>query len=267
MAIPPGLTVIPDWMFYTGLGIMLLTAILLCIIIFLSLKTPVFTWLKAIFSKSPLFLMSGRDNVGGFFSSKKLASEWAEIKKQGLFSISEGSFIFDRKSKLPIYLAHQEIGATINKEWPGILEQLRSEGFEIRDSKDYKKVVEDKANKDILLKLSTGKTIKISDLQQYFPLNIKPTFIKSIVENEKRKARKQMDNLKIFAVIGFATLLVSIGGYLLIDKVGKVQTECRCDCGYQPPETGGIEALNQSKPLFPELQEPTKEGEPAGGIT
>ena len=265
VALPPGTTLIPMWMYYSGLGAYFLAVILIGIIIFLSFKTPVFTWLTCIMKRSPLFLLAGRDNVGGFFSSKRLASSWAEIRKQGLFFISEGSFIFDRKSKLPIYLAHKEIGATINLEWPGILEQIneRDENANLRNSKDYVEYVKDKGNEDKLIKLSSGKTIKISDLQQFFPLNINPSFIKSVVENEKKRATAKMDNIKIIAVIGFAVLLVCIGTYILLGRINEAKTSCNCNCeGVSVP---GIKT-DGAKPIMPELEEKTGGGIVPGGL-
>lgn len=258
MALPPGLLVVPDWMYYSGMASYFLAVVLIGLLIFIGFKTPAFTWIRAMFRRGSIFFLAGRDNVGGFYASKRLGSNWAEIKRQGLFFIAEGSFIFDRKSKKPIYLAHKEIGATINLEWPDIIEKLKEKGFEIKDSKDYKAVVNDKANQDILLELSSGKTIKISDLQKFFPLNIQPTFVKSVTENEKRRVARRVENIKIIAVIGFAVLLVCIGAYILIGRINEAKTTCSCNCeGVNVP---GVKASDEKKPDMPELQ-------PGGGVT
>ena len=263
--VPPGMSLVPEWMFYSGIASYFVAVLVIGFLIFLSFKTPVFVWLKSIFSRSPLFLIAGRDNIGGFFSSKSLGSNWAEIKKQGLFFISEGSFIIDRKSKKPIYLAHREIGATINLEWPEILEKIKEidEDANIKDGKDYANYVNDEVNKDKLIKLSSGKTIKISDLQQFFPLNINPSFIKSVTENEKRRALKRLDQIKIFAVIGFATLLVCIGAYILLGRINEAKTVCSCNCG--GVSVPGVKTPD-AKPDMPELQEPG-DVSPGGIIT
>ena len=52
MALPPGLTVVPVWMYYSGLVSYFLAVVLLGLLIFLSFKTPVFTWLRSIISLS-----------------------------------------------------------------------------------------------------------------------------------------------------------------------------------------------------------------------
>jgi len=255
MALPAGITALPTWMYYTGIGAFVGIFFLLLIIIWLGMKTPAFTWIKAIIRKSPIFLMSGRDNIGGFFNSTRAASQWSEIKKKGLFFMSEGSFILDRKSKLPIYLAHSEIGATINLSWPQILEKLVEKGFVIKSGSDYQAVVSNKEFNTAALEYARGRSIKISDLQQFFPLNINPSFIKSVVENEKRRAQKRQENIKILLFAGLAFMMIAIGGYMLLGRLKEANTTCSCNCGNSPAATPGIIRANAT-PSMPELINP-----------
>jgi hypothetical protein len=266
MALPPGITAIPTYMYYSGLGAVALVFILIFLIMWLSMKTPMMTWLSAIIKRSPIFLMTGRDNIGGFFNSSKKASQWSEIKKKGLFFMSEGSYILDRKSKLPIYLAHSEIGATINLTWPQILDKMIEKNFMIKDGNDYQAIVLNKKLNEGILEYARGKTIKISDLQQFFPLNINPSFIKSVVENEKRKAQKRQENMKILLFAGLAFMMIAIGGYMLLGRLKEAKTTCSCNCGDQPSATPGIVKIN-STPNMPELISNNRSGSPAVILT
>jgi hypothetical protein len=211
--------------------------------------------------------MGGRDNIGGFFTPKT-SDGVAYLKNKGAFKITEGSFIFDRKSKKPIYLAHEEIGATISYEWPRILEELRKLGFDVKNGKDYKNLVLEAGSNPKLDKnicLSTGKTIKISDLYQYFPLNLNPTFIKSYAENEKRQAQKRFESLKVLSFVGLAFVMICIGGYILLGRVSEMSTTCKCDC---PGVVGveGVKVSNGGGVSMPELDEPKSVSPGSGGV-
>jgi hypothetical protein len=137
-------------------------------------------------------------------------------------------------------------------------------GLVIKDGNDYKAVVSNKEVNNGFLEYAKGRSIKISDLQQYFPLNINPSFIKSVVENEKRKAMKRQENIKILLFAGLAFMMIAIGGYMLIGKMKENKATCNCNCGGSAAAPG-IVKIN-STPSMPELLQPGKNGSQAAVV-
>lgn len=274
MALPPGVMPIQDYLFYALLGLSCAGILMLAMFIIITIWTPAMTFLKAKLTKKPIFFMGGRDGLGGFFVPNKSESEYAIFKKKGVFGIIRGSHIFDRKSKQPIYLADKDIGASIKREWPKILEQLKvSFPKNLRDGKDYKNIVlEAEKNKDDPDKnpelVLAGATINVSDLASYFPLNIKPTYIHAYGEIAKRQERRKQDQLKW--LVGFAALLICIGiaGYLLMGQVNKGKMNCECNFGEalaiaqaeagQTP-SGGVQKVQGNIKVIPELDQDVSE--------
>lgn len=223
------------------------------------------------FFRKPVFLLSGRENIGGFFCPGMWTSKFASIKGHGVYKTTERSYILDGKSGKPIFLANKEIGATIPKEWPEIIKELEKiTGKEIKDSKDYKLVIADaiqREGKEAKFTLKSGETIKISDLQQFFPLNIQPTFLEEYgqlrAQQERRKQKNTM-NMLSFAVL---ILIIGIAGYLLIGKANENKTVCSVDLkgleGFTPSNPPST-SLTGEKTVIPEIKE---ESQPGGRLT
>jgi len=200
------------------------------------LWTPALTFLKAKLMRKSIFFMWGRDGTGSFKVPNKKENEFAIFNKIGVFGISRDSYVYENKSKQPIYLADRDIGVSVKKEWPRILEQLQVFFKDLKNGKDYKFFIDRaKRYENDLLKnpkiLLLGSTMRVSDLASYYPMNIKPSYIHSYGEIAKRQERRKMDNLKWLVGFAVVILCVAIGGYMLIGQVNKANTSCNCDFG------------------------------------
>ena len=273
MALPPGITALPDWFFYSLIGGTILGMLMIFFVIIIFLWTPAGTFLRAKLKNLPVFLMAGRDGIGGFYSPEFSENQYAHFKKAGTYAITRESYIFDRKSKMPIYIADKDIGASINKEWPKILDQMRDKFKNLKTGKDYLKIIEAACqapndalkNPELLLK---GSTIRISELSKFFPMNIKPTYIDEYAMIAVRRDRRKQNTMQFWMMMAILMLCVGIAGYLLIGRAneGKKPVQCSCDCGnvvekvcgVQTP--AGLQRINGTMQVLTEL--PTSK--PAG---
>jgi len=254
MALPVGITALPDWFYYTLLGGTILAMLFLAAIIVIFMWTPAGAFMKAKFKRLPIFLMAGRDAIGGFFVPEFSENQYAHFKKAGTYAITRESFIFDRKSKQPIYIADKDIGASINKEWPKILEQILEHFPMMKTGVDYKKVIQNAidnkndalANPKLILK---GSTIKISELAKFFPMNIKPTYIDEYAMIAVRRDRRKQNAAQFWILASVLIICVGIAGYLLIGKAneGRATTQCSCDCGNIVEKVCGMNAPGLQK--------------------
>jgi len=234
--LPSGIMAIYDWMFYTYLGGTILAILLFFTIILIFFLTPALTFLKAKFQRKPIFLFGGRDGYADFLLPKKIENEYGIFKGIGVIGIIKDSNIIDRKSKQSLYLANKDIGATFQRDWPRILEILRSHfPKELKNGKDLKNIVaraidnsdDAEKNPSFIIK---GTTYYVSELANFFPLNIKPSYIESYGEIAKRQERRKVDAMKW--LMGFAVLIlvIAIAGYMLIGQVNKNNDVCQCNC-------------------------------------
>lgn len=221
--------------------------------IFIILWTPATTFLWSRFVRKPVFFSWGRDGIGGFSVPNKFENMYAFFKKLGPIGITRDSHVFDKKTKQTIYLADKDIGATIQREWPRIVEELKTK-LNLKSGKEYEKAIKDalenpddlKKNPEIFLK---GSTVKVSDLAQFFPMNLKPIFIEGYAEVARREERRKQDNLKW--LIGFGVFLICLGiaTYLIVGQMNKNKTECSCNFGDTfdkicKEKTGGVEVVD-----------------------
>lgn len=267
MPLPPGIMGIQDWLFYTLLGGTVLAVLLLFFVLIIFMLTPAGAFLKAKFKNLPIFLMSGRDGVGGFFVPQFSENQYAHFKKQGTYGITRESHIFDRKSKQPIYIADKDVGASYKRDWPAVVEQLKQHFPKLKGGKDYIALVEDalkdpenlKKNPELLIK---GATMKVTDLAKYFPLNLKPTYIDEYAMIAVRRAQRREKTLQFLLVLAVLMMCVGIAGYLLMSQANKAKFTCECDvgeainamCGLpgQIGGPGGIQRINGTTGIIQE---------------
>ena len=252
------------YLFFALIMIIMFGMIFLIMII---MWTPAMTFMWSRFVRKPVFFLWGRDGIGNFAVPKKYENQYAFFKKHGPIGITRDSHVFEKKTKQTIYLADKDIGATIQREWPRIVEELKRT-LNIRSGKEYKIAIENALkhqddpafNPDIFFK---GSTVKVSDLAQFFPMNLKPIFIEGYAEVARREERRKQDNLKW--LIGFGVFLICLGiaTYMIIGQMNKDKTECSCNFGDSIKQVcgninnnGGIETVtNGTRSVIPEVKQ------------
>lgn len=256
---------VPDYILYSMFGGTILGIILLGLTFFIIIKTPAMKWLRSMLTKKPLFfMMSSRDGLGGFYVPKKTENQFSLIKGLGVFGMSKDSHIFDKQTKQMIYLADKDFASTLSRNYPELVEKMRELFPKMKDGKDFKKIVNEaiaspndfKKNPEI--QIMKGKTIKISELSQYYPLNITPSFVESYGEIAKRQERRKLDTMKWMVGAGILVMLIGIGGAIALGQINNAKTACNCNFGDAidtvcketvPP---GLETVKGSKKVIEE---------------
>ncbi len=109
--------------------------------------TPAFTFLWAWFKRRPIAYVKYRHGMSAFKIGDIKYPGCMEVKNVGSVLMSEGSHLFETKSKVPIYEMFSEYGATLPKEYQPIITELRDAGLEINNWEDYKHLIDLANNK------------------------------------------------------------------------------------------------------------------------
>lgn len=266
-----GITPVPDWFFWTLVIGTVFGVIMTFLFLITVLWTPAMAFLKAKLKNLPIFLMSGRDGLGGFYVPEFAENQYAHFKKAGTYGISRDSHIWDRKSKQPIYIADKDIGASIKRDWPEIVDQMKQHFRDLKNGKDYKRIISEalqneadlKKNPELLIK---GATIKVSDLAKYFPMNIKPTYIDEYAMIAVRRDRRKQNSMQWWVLASVLIICVGIAGYLLIGKANEKNQQCSCSCDYGSvieqvcgvakvnTPYGSVQKVNGTMSIIPEVE-------------
>lgn len=256
-----------------------LTIILSGFLIMVMIFTPAKTFLKAKFGKKSIFHTVYRNSMGKFLLGKPTGDGWAHLDNGQEVDMTEGSAIFDQKTKVPIFQQFGELAPTIPREYPAILQELREAGFSINNYSDYKKYVDlahtdesklqehlnkiedpqqrkkvEKALKNLKenvsqkeVQIKPWKTYKMHQLGHMFPNNISPSNVSAKVTNTETRVRKktqrqeQLTKLLIYGAVTIFILALAAGIIFKFIKSGDCPP---CEC--QVVKTGLETAKNAS---------------------
>lgn len=212
----------------------------------LSRWTPAFTFFKAWLKGLPVAWVRYRHGIGEFKTGVSKYPGCMDVAKLGSVLMTEGSQVFERKSKVPVYEVFAEYGAALPKEYEPILVELRKHGFNISNFEEYNQLVllsrdkvyvenflselktkEEKNDwkkkidvlKGLKLEVKTYAAYNVRDLADFFPNNINPTWIEALKTNAVMMAQKRNKmnmQLLIVAAIAFAII---VGALLIFLKV------------------------------------------------
>lgn len=240
------------------------------IALFLVFKfTPAKTFLMAWLHGNPIGYVSHRHGIGEFIEGKIKDKGFIDFKHVGPVMMTENSHSFEQKSKRPIFNVFSEFASSIPKEFYAFVTELRSLGFPVRNSDQYKALVnfisrgkydevldkleisEEKRKKLIVqmtkirdegISIEPWKTYNIKELADLFPNNINPSFITLKVDNavnRQRKADKFRQQMLITGAIAF--FIVVIGGVIALKFIGATNPEVTVQLAQ-----GGVQAINQT---------------------
>jgi hypothetical protein len=215
------------------------------LLLLIYLRTPVFTFLKSGMSRKPLMLMSNKNGEAQFVNCEQRPNTL--FNEYGYFNKAEDSHLNLKKPNVSFYFAFNEFSTTIPLYYNIILDHLRACGFNIKKWDNYDKLVKvlnDDSKKSLFLKDCESKlspeeytklislinngikketlsTIKLNNLQNIFPYNIDPVFIRSNINNEVILKMKQFDGAYIKWIgIGIMILLIFMGFALMYKVMG-----------------------------------------------
>lgn len=211
--------------------------------------TPAKIFLKAWFSKSAICWVKFRTGMGEFRIAKQEDPGSVTVKDLGFVQMVEGSQVIERNSKVPVYDVFAEYGASIPKEYPAIIQELREEGFVINTFADYahlvklsadqeyasehlekitdaeeKKIAQERIQhlRDMDILIKPYKAYKVHELAFMFPNNISPVYVDAKVTNAVTRQMKKMQmsqQMLIYVAIAVLILVISV---VLIFKLVKV---------------------------------------------
>lgn len=195
----------------TELFIMLWSVICLesIILLYVLWKTPAMTFISASIFKRNIMYLVGKDRSGEFKTFKRKFGG-AHIKKEGIYSLTENSHTLENKSKVPIYHAFRDMAATLDLQYPAIIQDIREKGIKITNIDDLTNLIENIKKgvmSNIQINVKPLKTFPLHDLQNMFPYNLDPTFIDAQVQGELNKFSKIMGAAPL-AIGAILTLLV-----------------------------------------------------------
>lgn len=206
--------------------------------------TPAVVFFKAWMSKSVVAWVKFRTGLGEFRIAKSEDPGSVDVKDLGFVQLVEGSQVLERNSKVPVYDVFAEYGASIPKEYPAIIQELREEGFVVNSFRDYAHLVKLAGNdvyasqhlaeiKDEVLRKETEerikvlkemeitikpyKTYKVHELAFMFPNNMTPGYVDAKVTNAVlRKVNKMKGHQQILIYGAFAILILVIAAVIVI---------------------------------------------------
>lgn len=194
----------------------------LCLV-FIIWKTPALTFLKASMAKLPVMFIIGKDGLGKFTAFKP-ENGAAKVGKDGLYNLTEGSQVLELGSKIPMYFAFRDMAATLDPQYPAIIQEIREKGLaitNIEDIKRYQKMIRAGVASDFPIDVRSYKTYNFSDLENMFPNNLDPTFIDATVQCEVAKSLKIL-KAGPQIMMGVVTLLIVASvAVLIIQKAFK----------------------------------------------
>ena len=236
------------------------------LLVFLMIKfTPAKTFLNSWMKRTPNVLTINRAGMADFRTSDDKDNTSMTVKGIGFADMTEGSHVFEKKSKNSLYFMFTEYGVTIPKEFPAIIQELRESGYEISNYDDYKKLIDLATNKEFAEKyiekqktkedkkkatdlieelkkldiaIKNYKTYKFHDLANMFPNNINPVAVENKVLNEARrqKKRQNLDRLLIYAAV--AIFIIGLTAYILIGQLPDLSCpSCVCEIARSAVET------------------------------
>ena len=188
------------------------------LIIFVFIKTPAGTFLKAgIFKQHILYIMN-KDKMAKFVTFKSRDGA-ALAGKDGIFGLTENSATMEIISKCSVYVAFRDLGLTLDPMYPAIVQELREAGHKLENIQDITKLIEDVkrgVKENYPVKVQTYKTYKLHDLTNMFPFNTDPTFLDATVQSEISQGMKMMKAAPM-VMGGVVTLLVvaSVSVYIM----------------------------------------------------
>jgi len=195
------------------------------IIVFLYIKTPVFTFLASAFTNKDIVYLVGKDKRAEFKLVKKQFGS-AVVKGEGIFNLTENSATLEKKTKSAIYFAFKDFAATLDLTYPAILQELKDAGYKINTIDDIQNLI-GKIKKELIEPVKIGikpyTTYNIHNLENMFPLNLDPTFIDAQVQGELNKYNKLIKGTNM-VLQGLAILVViSAVAVFILNKAFKGQ--------------------------------------------
>jgi len=203
---------IPAEIFNLFIGLFAVIGIETLFLFFIVFKTPALTFLSASMLKKPIIYIMGKDKLGKFRTFKREHGA-AQVKGEGVFSITENSHTLEVGSKIPLYFAFRDLAATLDPQYPAILQELKEKGLVITHCEDLEKFFFDIKKgmiKDLPVEVKPFKTYKLHEMENMFPFNIDPTFIDATVQYEIAKGLKLLKTGPM-AMMGILLLLI-VGG-------------------------------------------------------
>lgn len=223
------------WVLFLVAGVAALLFLFYNILLaFILIKTPAGKFLKAFFTRKPLFFVISEAQQAAFFVPKKWDRNGAELSL-GTFGITKNSHVLELKSRVPVFLAFSDFGITLNNNFTRVLHALKYKyDIPINDISDYEKVLRkedltnekgevvfnfDTAAQDIkneIIRLDSNTTVKFHELKGMFPFNINPSFIESKIQaNRAIDRRKMAFNQGLAVTVGIFIILAGIGFYMI----------------------------------------------------
>jgi hypothetical protein len=200
------------------------------IILFMFWKIPM-VLIKAMFLRLPLMYLVGRENIGEFKTFKQEFGN-AVVKKVGIFNMTENSHTIEKHSRIPIFFAFTDFAATMDLQYPAVIQELREKGYKISTIDDVTNLIDtvkSNLNKQIEVTVKPFKTYQIQNLENMYPLNVSPVFVDAQVQGELNRFNKLMRAAPM-ALMGVVVLLVAGSvAVLLIQKAFKGQMDTN-DC-------------------------------------
>jgi hypothetical protein len=226
--------------YYISIGFFILAGLFLLILVFLKMWTPAFTFLKAKMKRSSIIYTVNRAQQGTFVLANDKQEGLLDTKK-GPYIMTEGSHTIDKGSKLPLFFAFGEFAATLDLNYPYIVQTLRSQGVKMDNWDDidglingWREKLTDKRIKEVektdrqkalrmldqreqlkkfSLRIRPFKTIPLHQLGHMFPYNVTPSKIEDKIVHAVALQRAKMSKfMNKESVIFF--LMILIGGVI-----------------------------------------------------
>lgn len=181
------------------------------ILIFTFIKTPVGVFLKASFLKQGVMYIIGKDRIAKFITFKKQRGT-AKCGKDGLYKVTENSATIEKISKCPLYLSFRDFAATLEPEYPAMIQELRESGYTIETIEDLNKLIvkaESEMHGNFPVTIKPYKTYKIHQLTNMFPYNLEPTFIEASVQYDTARGLRSFKSTPM--VMGGVIVLMIVG--------------------------------------------------------
>ncbi len=197
--------VITNNQWYSFIGIFVVFGIVILILFLIAFFTPAMIFLKARFKKADIIYSVNRGQAGQFHIATNKFQGIAEVKGVGPFIISENSHTIEKKSKLVLYIAFGEFGATLPLEYAKVVQQLREMDYKVNNIEDLATLIgmefddkrkawveipkdelteaQKKTQKEVSVSIAPYKTIKVHELAYMFPFNITPALIESKIQH------------------------------------------------------------------------------------
>lgn len=206
------------------------------VLVLILFMTPAGVFLGAKLKKSPVMAVFTRSGQLSFMHGKNAEGGVAEVKKIGVYSLTEESSLKEKKSGVPIYLAPAEFASTMPPNFADMIQQLKKQGLKFKNSDELLKEIK-KRDSNWKPVNSFGEPLKVHELNNMWPYNINPSFIESKIQFKVLERMKSWNFKPQTWIIVFAGLLFAAIAFMIIKNSvggGQVATSCTTDIS---PET------------------------------